>query len=159
MGNYGEILFAASWYNSLDESVKEHFIADASRATTLISWHIYSRMNWGEPWYAGFERQTEYRMKNQAYFRRNLMPGMLGWFRMTPSTSVEDISGCWPGPAAFNAGYRFVVDYASLEKNGLSDYILQPAGRMGRGKDFRIFPEDQRKRMEDLDNEFHLERG
>lgn len=49
-------------------------------------------MNWGEPWYAGFrESQTEYRLKNQAYFQRNMMPGMLGWFQMRPETSMEDI--------------------------------------------------------------------
>ncbi len=83
MGNYGEILMTTTWYDNLDENIKSHLIADASR-TSHYFWHIYSRMNWGEPWYAGFrESQTEYRFKNQKYFERNLMPGMLGWFLMT----------------------------------------------------------------------------
>jgi hypothetical protein len=80
MGNYGEILFTTTWFNDLSDEIKQHYIADASR-TSHYFWHIYTRMNWGEPWYAGFrESQTEYRMKNQKYFKRNLMPGMLGWF-------------------------------------------------------------------------------
>ncbi|MGD8276782.1 MAG: hypothetical protein PVH00_02095, partial [Gemmatimonadota bacterium] len=91
MGNYGEILFTTTWYDHLSESIRRHYIADASR-TSHYFWHIYTRMNWGEPWYAGFrESQTEYRLKNQAYFRRNLMPGMLGWFQMRPGTSVADV--------------------------------------------------------------------
>ena len=68
MGNYGELLFTSSWYKSLSDTLKSHLIIDASR-TTHFFWHTYSRMNWGEPWYAGFrESQTEYRLKNQAYF-------------------------------------------------------------------------------------------
>ncbi len=53
MGNYGEILFTTSWWKNLSEEVKQHTIIDASR-TSHYFWHIYSRMNWGEPWYAGF---------------------------------------------------------------------------------------------------------
>ncbi|MCB0547341.1 MAG: hypothetical protein KDD19_07100, partial [Phaeodactylibacter sp.] len=60
MGNYGEILYADWWYSALSEDIRQHLIIDASR-TSHYFWHIYSRMNWGEPWYAGFrESQTEY---------------------------------------------------------------------------------------------------
>ena len=68
MGNYGESLFTQEWYDHLNDDIRSHYIADASR-TTHFFWHMYTRMNWGEPWYAGFrESQTEYRLKNQAYF-------------------------------------------------------------------------------------------
>ena len=91
MGNYGEILFTNAWYQKISPGIRKHYIADASR-TSHYFWHIYTRMNWGEPWYAGFrESQTEYRLKNQAYFTRNLMPHMLGWFSLRPNTSPEDI--------------------------------------------------------------------
>jgi hypothetical protein len=104
MGNYGEILFTTAWYEHLSDGIKRHYIADASR-TSHFFWHIYTRMNWGEPWYAGFrESQTEYRLKNQPYFRRNLMPGMLGWFKMTAQTSIEDVEWMLARSGAFDAG-------------------------------------------------------
>ncbi len=157
MGNYGEILFTQAWYDHLSDDIKSHFIADASR-TSHYFWHMYTRMNWGEPWYAGFrESQTEYRLKNQAYFQRNYMPGMLGWFSMRPSTSIEDIEWMLARSAAFNAGYAFVTNFDALEKNGYSDDILKAIGEWEKARMANVFSNDQRKRMEDIKNEFHLE--
>ncbi|MDA0195439.1 MAG: hypothetical protein O2887_05460 [Bacteroidetes bacterium] len=157
MGNYGEILFTNAWYDYLSEDIKTHFIADASR-TSHYFWHIYSRMNWGEPWYAGFrESQTEYRLKNQKYFQRNYMPGMLGWFSMHPTTSIEDIEWMLARSAAFNAGYAFVVNIEALEKNGYTNEILDAIGEWEKARMANVFTEEQRKMMEDINNEFHLE--
>ena len=157
MGNYGEILFTKAWYDALSDDIRTHFIADASR-TSHYFWHIYSRMNWGEPWYAGFrESQTEYRLKNQAYFRRNMMPGMLGWFRMQPETSVEDIEWMLARSAAFDAGYAFVTSFEALEGNGRSDEILALIGMWEEARMADAFTPEQKHRMEDIGNEFHLE--
>jgi len=157
MGNYGETLFTSAWYEALSPEIRSHFIADASR-TSHYFWHIYSRMNWGEPWYAGFrESQTEYRLKNQAYFRRNLMPGMLGWFRMASETSVEDIEWMLARSAAFDAGYAFVASFEALEGNGRSHEILQLLGRWEDARMAGAFSPDQKRRMEDIGNEFHLD--
>ncbi len=157
MGNYGEILFTKAWYDRLAPGIRSHYIADASR-TSHFFWHIYSRMNWGEPWYAGFrESQTEYRLKNQAYFRRNLMPGMLGWFQMRPETSIEDVEWLLERSAGFEAGFAFVTSYESLDKNGAADAILKDIGRWERARLAGVFSDDQKRRMQDIGNEFHLE--
>jgi hypothetical protein len=157
MGNYGEILFTNAWYNNLNADIRRHYIADASR-TSHYFWHMYTRMNWGEPWYAGFrESQTEYRLKNQAYFQRNLMPGMLGWFSMKPGTSVEDIEWMLARSAAFNAGYGFVTNYDALEKNGDTEKILALIGSWEKARMAGVFSTAQKKRLEDINNEFHLE--
>lgn len=157
MGNYGEILFTKAWYDNLSDDIKSHYIADASRPTHFF-WHIYTRMNWGEPWYAGFrESQTEYRLKNQKYFQRNYMPGMLGWFSMRPTTSIEDIEWMLARSAAFNAGYSFVTNFDALEKNGYTDEILKAIGEWEKARMADVFSADQRQRMEDIGNEFHLE--
>ncbi len=157
MGNYGEILFTQTWFDNLSEEIRQHYIADASR-TSHYFWHMYTRMNWGEPWYAGFrESQTEYRLKNQKYFKRNLMPGMLGWFKMTPETSIEDIEWMLARSAAFNAGYAFVTSYGALENNGHSEEILDLLGDWEKARLSGVFTEDQTKRMEDIKNEFRLE--
>ena len=157
MGNYGEILFTTTWYNHLSDDIRRHYIADASR-TSHYFWHIYTRMNWGEPWYAGFrESQTEYRLKNQPYFRRNLMPAMLGWFKMTPETSEEDIEWMLARSAAFDAGYGFVTNYRTLQAHGRTDTILSLLGMWERARLSGAFSPSQKKQMEDVNNEFHLE--
>jgi hypothetical protein len=132
-------------------------ITDASR-TTHYFWHIYSRMNWGEPWYAGFrESQTEYRLKNQEYFQRNLMPGMLGWFSMRNNTPVEDIEWMLARSAAFNAGYAFVSGDRPFKTNGQTNEILKLIGEWEKARMANVFSEEQKERMKDINNEFHLE--
>jgi len=156
MGNYGEILFTTSWHDNLSDEIRSHYIADASRPTHFF-WHIYTRMNWGEPWYAGFrESQTEYRLKNQPYFRRNYMPGMLGWFRMTEQISIEDVEWMLARSAAFDAGYAFVTSYEALESNGFTDRILDAIALWERARMADAFSDDQKARMESVNNEFSL---
>jgi len=157
MGNYGEILMTSTWYEHLNNNIKKHFIADASR-TSHYFWHIYTRMNWGEPWYAGFrESQTEYRFKNQAYFKRNLMPGMLGWFLLTKETSLEDIEWMLAKSVAYDAGYGFVCNYKSLEENGLTDQILSMIGLWEKVRMEQLFDQETRDILKDPKLDFHLE--
>jgi len=157
MGNYGEILMANTWFENLDPNIKQHYIADASR-TSHYFWHIYSRMNWGEPWYAGFrESQTDYRFKNQEYFRRNLMPGMLGWFLMTDKTSLEDIEWMLAKAAGYNAGFGFVSKYTTFEGNGITDEILSQIKFWESARMQQVFSPEQMELLRDIDREFHLE--
>ncbi|MDB4584475.1 hypothetical protein N9164_15090, partial [Draconibacterium sp.] len=157
MGNYGEILFTKTWYDNLSKELKNHLIIDASR-TTHYFWHIYSRMNWGEPWYAGFrESQTEYRLKNQAYFSRNMMPAMLGWFSMRNNTPVEDTEWMLARSAAFNAGYAFVTGERQLATNGQSAEILKLIGEWEKARMADAFTNEQKELMKDINNEFSLE--
>lgn len=156
LGTYGETLMPYTWYNSLSDDLRGHMIIDASR-TTHFFWHIYSRMNWGEPWYAGFrESQTEYRMKNQKYFRRNFMPGMLGWFKMTPETSIEDTEWLLARSAAYDAGYAFVANTEALAENGNTDKILALIGEWEKVRLAGLFTDEQKLIMEDTDTEFTL---
>ena len=158
LGTYGESLMPYTWYNALDSQIKDHLIIDASR-TTHFFWHIYSRMNWGEPWYAGFrESQTQYRFNNQAYFQRNFMPGMLGWFKMTAQTSVEDMEWMLAKSAGYAAGYALVADAESVAQNGNTDRILQKVGDWEQLRLSRAFTEDQKAAMRDNDREFTIHR-
>jgi hypothetical protein len=96
-------------------------------------------------------------MKNQPYFRRNLMPGMLGWFRMTKETTIEDVEWMLARSAAFDAGYAFVTGYEELEGNGFTDRILDAIGLWERARMAGVFSTEQKLRMEDVETEFHLE--
>lgn len=157
MGNYGELLFTSSWYNSLSDTLKSHLIIDASR-TTHFFWHTYSRMNWGEPWYAGFrESQTEYRLKNQAYFERNMMPKMLGWFSLRPNTTLEDIEWMLARSAAYDAGYAFVVRDEALQQNGQLTAIFERIAAWEKLRMTEAFSANQKERMKSIETEFELE--
>jgi hypothetical protein len=156
LGTYGESLMPYVWYNNLTEDLKKHLIIDASR-TTHFFWHIYTRMNWGEPWYGGFrESQTEYRFKNQKYFRRNYMPGMLGWFKMTPETSIEDIEWLCAKSGGYDAGYAFVADFDAVDNNGIADDILEKIGTWEKLRIGGHFTEEQKESMRDVNKEFTL---
>jgi len=158
LGTYGESLMPYTWYTSLSEELKKHLIIDASR-TTHFFWHIYSRMNWGEPWYAGFrESQTEYRFNNQAYFQRNFMPGMLGWFKMTPETSVEDIEWMLAKSAGYDAGYALVADLSTVHQNGNAASILALIGDWEKLRISNSFSNDQKEVMRDKSREFSLQK-
>lgn len=114
-------------------------------------------MNWGEPWGAGFrEGQTEYRFKNQQYFERNLMPGMLGWFLMTSQTSLEDIEWLLAKAAGYNAGFGFVSNYKSFEENGFTDEILNQIKIWEEARLSGAFDEKTREDLKDRNKEFHL---
>lgn len=157
LGTYGESLMPYTWYNALNEELKNHLIIDASR-TTHFFWHIYTRMNWGEPWYGGFrESQTEYRFNNQAYFQRNYMPGMLGWFKMTAETSLEDMEWLLARSAGYDAGYAFVANTEVVRQNGLSDRILTLIGDWEQLRIKGVFTEDQKEKMRGTDTEFSLQ--
>jgi hypothetical protein len=157
LGNYGEALFTNSWFNALNDDIKSHYIADASRPGHFF-WHMYTRMNWGEPWYAGFrESQTEYRLRNQEYFRRNYMPGMLGWFSLTSSTTIEDTDWMLARSAAFDAGYAFNMSLEVLEENGVSAQILAHLGEWERARFANAFTEEQKEWMRNPNREFSLD--
>lgn len=159
MGNYAEVLFAQNWYDKLNDNLKNNYLLGASRPGHYF-WHIYSRMNWGEPWYAGFrESQTEYRLRNQEYFKRNLMPGMLGWFKMTPSTTVEDIEWLMVRSASYDAGFAFVTDLETIAKNGKSDEIFSIMNVWETARLNGLFTADQKEKMRDLDTEFQLKQS
>ena len=158
MGAYGELLFVDAWYNNLESEVKNDYIMDASKPGHYF-WHMFTRMNWGEPWYAGFrESQTSYRLLNQDYFRRNFIPCMLGWFSMRDNTSLEDIEWMLARSAAFDAGYALVTSVDLVNKNGFGDEILEKIKQWEKARLGGAFTDEQKKRMENINDEFSLEK-
>ena len=157
MGQYGRTLFANSWYENLNDELKGKVINDASNPGHYF-WHIYTRMNWGEPWYAGFrESQTQYRLKNQNFYSRNLMPHMLGWFSMKPETSIEDAEWLLARAAGFDAGFALVTSPAIVKMNGYGKEILSAIKQWEKARMGGAFNENQKDLMKSVSNEFHLE--
>ena len=157
MGQYGRTLFAHTWYENLNDELKGNVINDASNPGHYF-WHIYTRMNWGEPWYAGFrESQTQYRLKNQNFYSRNLMPHMLGWFSMKPETSIEDAEWLLARSAGFDAGFALVTSPDIVRINGYGEEILGAIKQWEKARMGDAFNETQKELMKSVSNEFHLE--
>lgn len=156
LGQYGLSLMVKEWYDNLKPEY-QNCINDASM-TTHYNWTIFTRMNWGEPWYAGFrESQMNYRLMNQDFYRRNLMPSMLGWFKYDPNTSIEDVEWLLARSAAFDAGYTLVTNGKAVETNGMSERIIKAIREWENARLSEAFPVDLKKDMEYLKNEYHLE--
>lgn len=157
MGQYGCQLFVKTWYDKLNPKLKGMVINDASMPGHF-NWHINTRYNWGEPWYAGFrESQTQLRLKNQDYFRRNFLPSMLGWFKMTAETSIEDVEWLLARAAGFDAGFSFCVNLNTVNKNNQRDTILKAISTWETARMSQAFTPEQKLKMEDINNEYHLE--
>lgn len=169
MGQYGRTLFAQSWYDALAPELKGS-INDASNPGHF-NWHAYTRMNWGEPWYAGFrESQTLYRFKNQLHYSRNLMPRMLGWFALRPETTIEDAEWLLARAAGFDAGFALATSLASTaqlhadplsaetaRQFGAIPAILEAIRQWETARQSGAFPERVKADLRDNQREFHLE--
>ncbi|MBX2924229.1 MAG: hypothetical protein KF746_18660 [Chitinophagaceae bacterium] len=156
MGQYATQLFVKKWYDLLKPALKGKVINDASGPGHFF-WHIFTRMNWGEPWYAGFrESQTQYRLKNQDYYYRNLMPRMLGWFQLGSTTTLEDIEWLLARAAGFDAGFALSTSLAELKKHGRMDLLLQTVAEWEKARLSGAFQSTQKDALRDINKEFHL---
>ena len=156
MGQYGRQLFVKTWYDHLEPGLKGKIINDASNPGHYF-WHIFTRMNWGEPWYAGFrESQTQLRLLNQDYFRRNYIPAMLGWFSMRPGTSLEDIEWLLARAAGFDAGFALVTSPAVVKQNGMGEKILETIKLWESARHRQVFSEKQKAGFRNIHNEYSL---
>lgn len=156
MGQYATQLFVKKWYDLLKPELKGHVINDASGPGHYF-WHIFTRMNWGEPWYAGFrESQTQYRLKNQNYYYRNLIPRMLGWFRLGTSTTLEDLEWLLARAAGFDAGFGLSTSLSELKKHGQMELLLQTIAEWEKARLSGAFKPGQKDALQDINKEFHL---
>ncbi|SEI73782.1 hypothetical protein SAMN05192553_10147 [Cyclobacterium xiamenense] len=157
MGQYARSLFTKTWFDELNPDLQGTVINDASNPSHF-NWHINTRYNWGEPWYAGFrESQTNYRLMNQDFYKRNLLPAMLGWFSMRPETSLEDTEWLLARAAGFDAGFAFNLSLDAVAKNGQSTAIFEAIKTWETARMQGAFSDGQKRRMQDIQNEFRLE--
>jgi hypothetical protein len=165
MGQYGCSLFTKTWWDEMRPEVREAFINDASMPHHF-TWHIATRYNWGEPWYAGFrESQTMLRMKNQILYARNLIPRMLGWFSIRKETTLEDAEWLGARSAGFDAGFALAISFESQAQQAAADVeiaadklaILDAVRRWETARQSGAFPEELKASLQDVTREFHLE--
>ncbi len=168
LGDYGRTLFAKAWYDGIAPEKRGRVIADASNSGHYL-WHLHWYYNWGEPWYAGFrDSQTEQRFKNQAFYTRNMLPHMMGWFSLSAKTTVADIEWMLARCAGYDAGFALSTNAAFVANQVAARESSTPqAKRMGEILDaIRVwegarlsgaFSAEQKAALRDNTREFHLE--
>lgn len=85
------------------------------------------------------------------------MPCMLGWFNMTAQTSLEDVEWLLARAAGFDAGFALNTSPQVIRDNGLNERILQVINAWGTARMSGVFSEPQKRRLEDVREEFLLE--
>lgn len=165
MGQYGRTLFTVAWYNALKPELRGGVINDASNPGHF-NWHIATRYNWGEPWYAGFRQsQTLYRLKNQLFYTRNLIPRMLGWFTVRAETTPEDAEWLCARAAGYDAGFALATSFESKANQNSGDVaridekklaIFEVVKQWETARRLGAFPESMKPALQDVDREFRL---
>jgi len=154
LGAYGAGKFIKQWYDGLDA-----YRITCGAGTFHYYWHIFTFMNWGEPWYDNLrESQVNYRLENQRYFKRNLIPGMLGWFKLETTYRPEDVEWIQARSAGFDAGYLIRID-EGVERSGFKDTHFALIKEWQKARRAGAFSEDQISRLQNPKAEFHLEKS
>lgn len=152
-GSYAAAKFISEWYKNLD-----HYVLVCGAGPSHYYWHIYSFMNWGEPWYNALrESQVNYRIENQRFFKRNLMPHMLGWFKVEKDYRPEEIEWIQARSAAFDAGYLLNVE-SNIEKNGYKNDLFTAVREWQKARNSKAFSAAQLEALSNPKNEYHLEK-
>jgi len=157
---YAENRFVKGCWDKWDHNV----LNDASRLSHY-TWHIHTRMNWGEPW--GEEMRTgqvEGRIRNQDYFRRNLFPRMLGWFlirlaeKKFECSTLEDLEWALSEAAGFDAGYSMTIYTKTLKNHGRINQFLETMKNWDILRYANVFTDEQKAKLRDPATEWHLEK-
>ena len=151
-GNYGMDDFALKVFEGTDFN-----LVNGSSRTTHFYWHINHYINWGEPWYGGFrESQSEHRFNTQPFLEANYLPNMLGWFSLTPETTIEDIEWMLAKGAGYNAGFALSAQYEALKSNPETHKILETIRNWEYARLSSSFTPEQRKDFRNVTKEFRI---
>ena len=161
----GHELYASTRFVTDCHDRYDHFVLNDASRLTHFNWHVHTRMNWGEPWGEAMRTgQVETRIRNQAYFRRNLFPRMLGWFllrtaeRKFEASTREDLEWALSEAAGFDAGYAMTIRTPVMRKLGNLDLLLELIRDWDRLRLADAFTEEQKARLRDPAEEFRLEK-
>ena len=146
--------------------VGPELMCDASIPTHYL-WHAFSYNNWGEPFYDSDRRggMHIHRTRNQAFFKRNLIPPMLGWYKVFladktgrfEATPPENMEYILSRSAAYDAGAALLFETATAKGHGLIHDYYKLIRRWNRFRLEADIPESVRERMREEKSDWHLE--
>jgi len=109
--------------------------------------------------------QVENRIKNQAFFHRNLFPRMLGWFLIRLAdknfecSTLEDLEWAMSESAGFDAGYAMTIGVRTMRRHGQIDRLLDAINNWDSLRAAQVFSEEMKAKLRDPATEWHLEKN
>ncbi|TKG96993.1 hypothetical protein EYV94_00775 [Puteibacter caeruleilacunae] len=155
----GEGEFGMDYFSEQLTKQLNHELRNGSSRSNHYYWHTVSYLNWGEPWYGGFTKsQGHYRYKNQALLKRNYIPNGLGWFLLTPTTTLQEFEYMLARSAGYDAGYALFSKVENFKKNPEFDAIAHAINIWEEARLKKVFSEKQLKLLQDVNRDFSLEK-
>ncbi len=157
-GEYG----LSEFVRRVFEITGSELLCDAS-GSSHYRWHTHCYFNWGEPYYDcdGRGGMYNYRASHQERFRKNLIPGMLGWYRIGDAegekepTTPEVMEFILSRNAAFDAGS--CIEIKDVKNGKLGEYL----DMIKLWSEFRysgVLTDDVKKLMQEQRTDWHLEK-
>lgn len=133
---------------------------------THASWHYLTRVNDNTLWNIT-QRNTmvETLGRKQAYYRRNMMPWMIGNFQIIladknrKATTMEELEWFLANAAAFDAGFGLDFDANAMRKHGLTDAMLNTINIWETLRLSGAFSDDQKEAFKDPYGNWHIEKA
>lgn len=160
LGMYAAVQFVKECLEHVDHVM----FCDAS-ITSHNLWHYFSRMTWGDENYQNATRVGTLKFKNQAFYKRNYIPPMMGaglklttltWNRL--ASTVDDAEWQLSKNAGYDAGYGIDASINTIRNLGNIDEIIRISNIWEEARSLNAFSPDQKKRLADPAGEWHLEK-
>ena len=133
---------------------------------TPTSWHYLSRVNENQLWNESMRTKiVETLTEKQDFYRKNLMPWMIGNFQILLSdknrkaTTLEELEWFLSKAAAFDAGFGLDFSAETMRKHGLTDAMLNTIKDWETLRLANAFTEEQKKAFKDPYGNWHLEKA
>ena len=130
------------------------------------SWHYLTRVNDNTLWNASMRNTiAEKLQKKQAFYRSNMMPWMLGNFKIhladknRKATTMEELEWFLSNAAAFDAGFGLDFEANTMRKHGLTDPLLNTISIWESLRLSGAFSEAQKEAFKDPYSSWHIEKG
>ena len=129
------------------------------------SWHYLTRVNDNTLWNASMRTtMAETLSKRQAYYRSNLMPWMMGNFKIhladknRKATTMEELEWFLSNAAAYDAGFGLDFEATTMRKHGLTETMLNAISIWESLRLSSSFSEAQKEAFKDPYGNWHIEK-
>ena len=130
------------------------------------SWHYLTRVNDNTLWNASMRNTiAEKLQKKQDFYRSNMMPWMLGNFKIhladknRKATTMEELEWFLSNAAAFDAGFGLDFETNTMRKHGLTDAMLNTISIWESLRVSGAFSEVQKEAFKDPYSSWHIEKS
>lgn len=147
--------------NRFVNSIHRHAKASILSETTLMThntWHAHSRLNMGSA-----DASLSDRLPNLAFYKRNLLPNMLGTFAIRTadsiheSTTPEELEWFLSKATGHDAGYTIDLSIETLRNHGQIDTMLTSIATWDKVRLSGQLTTSQKRKLSDEKSFWHLE--